>query len=399
MAQRLLFLIVLCLTNSVFADGALDLEAVVRMAAQNNPSLVGLQKEISAAQAEAQIEGYFGNPSLITEITRSQPNYFVGAGYLFELGGKRSKRIAVARGAVQLADIAYRQALQTLRHDVRIAYYELVVAQKKQTEVAQSRDLAQKLYDIANQRFELGDVARLEVLQASLEFKRRQNDFNQTAAETQAALVQLNALLHRDPQAAIELQDSTLTFPELNLDSLISKAVGEHYSLLSIRQQRATEEARLNLAKAGRVPDLDLEGGTEIHDADFQYGYRAALRLDLPFFNHKQGEILLANTNIERLKAEEEATTIKLRGDVSAAYLRYQASISRVRNYENDILPSAREIEQLAVESYQAGKNGIFSVIDAQRSIRDVQLEYLEALLQLQTALADLEQTSGVELK
>ena len=399
MTKWLLLGLFLLPASGIFAQDQLDLQHAFELATRNSPSMIALQRERAAAEAEAQIEGQFGNPSLITETTRSQPNYFVGAGYLWELGGKRSKRIAVARGAVQLAEFNYRLALQTLRHDVRLAYYGLLIAQKKQAEVGKSRDLAQKLYDVANERFELGDVARLELLQASLELKRRQNDFSQQSSETQAALIELNQRLRRDPQATIELQDTTAAPAEFNLDSLVSQAIANHYTLLSIRQQRKTEEARLSLAKAGRIPDLDLEGGTEIHDEDFQYGYRAALRLDLPIFNRKQGEVLLANTNIERLKAEEEAATIKLRSDISAAFLRYQASVLRAHNYETDILPESHEIEQLAVESYQAGKTGILSVIDAQRSVREVQLEYLDVLLQLQTALADLEQTSGVELK
>src|SRR5215470_5705073 len=99
MTKWLLLLIMVSFAQFTSADATLDLESAIRLAAQTNPSMIALQKEISAAEAEAQIEGQYGNPSLISEITRSQPNYFVGAGYLFELGGKRSKRIAVAKGA------------------------------------------------------------------------------------------------------------------------------------------------------------------------------------------------------------------------------------------------------------------------------------------------------------
>ena len=144
-------LLILCLlpVRVSLADEPLDLQRAIDLATKNSPSMIALQREKAAAEAEAQIEGQFGNPSLIAETTRSQPNYFVGAGYLWELGGKRSKRMAVARGAVQLAEINYRLALQTLRHDARLAYYGLLIARKKEAEVSQSRDLAQKLYDVA----------------------------------------------------------------------------------------------------------------------------------------------------------------------------------------------------------------------------------------------------------
>src|SRR5262245_55024662 len=68
------------------------------VAIRNSPSLVALQKEKAAAEAGVQIEKQLNNPSLIAETTRSQPNYFVGGGYLVELGGKRSKRVQIASG-------------------------------------------------------------------------------------------------------------------------------------------------------------------------------------------------------------------------------------------------------------------------------------------------------------
>jgi outer membrane protein, heavy metal efflux system len=399
MTKWMLLIPSLIFCSCAHAEDPMDLGTAINMAIRNSPSMVALQRERAAAEAEVQIERQFNNPSLIAETTRSQPNYFLGGGYLFELGGKRSKRIEIAMGGVNIADLKYRQALQILRREVRVAFFTLLIARGKENEVSKSRDLAKQLYDVANQRFEVGDVARLEVLQAELELKRRGSELQQTESETRAALVELNVLLHRNPTETLEITDSGAQPITVSLETLTSEAVAGHLSLLSIRQQRKTEEARLNFARAGRIPDLDLEGGAEIHDADFQYGYRAAVRLDLPLFNRKQGEILLASANIERLHAEEDAAILKLRSDISAAYLRYQTALSRSQNYENEILPTSRQIEQLAVESYQAGKSGILAVIDAQRSAREVQIESLDVLLQLQTALADLEQTAGTELK
>jgi cobalt-zinc-cadmium efflux system outer membrane protein len=382
------------------AEEPLSLSKSIDLAMRNSPSILALQKERAAAQAGVQIEKQLNNPSLIAETTRSQPNYFVGAGYLFELGGKRAKRIQIASGELSLADLNYQLALQTLRHDVRIAFYTLFLAQKKQQEVGQSRDLAQKLRDVANQRFELGDVARLELLEAELELKRRENELKQAEAETLSARAQLNTLLHRNPTEPLEIIAALEDHPlELNLDLLVEGAVANHLNVATIRQQQKTQEVRLKLAHAEKIPDLDLEGGTEIHDADFQYGYRAAVRIDLPILNQKSGEVAQANANLERLKAEEQAAIQKVRGDISAAYLRYQGALQQTESYVRDILPASVEIEQLAVESYEAGKTGILAVIDAQRSVRQVRVEYYDVLMQLQTALADLEQASGVEMK
>jgi cobalt-zinc-cadmium efflux system outer membrane protein len=183
------------------------------------------------------------------------------------------------------------------------------------------------------------------------------------------------------------------------LETLVNQAISQHIEIQSIQQELTTEQARLALAKSERIPDLDLEGGTEINDADFQYGWRAALRLDLPLFNQRKGEIARSNAATESLKAELEAAKQKTRAEIAKAYFKVEALSNQVETYRNEILPAAKEIEELSQESYHEGKTGLLSAIDAQRNMHEVRLEYLSVLMNFQTAIADLELASGAELQ
>src|SRR5436309_7928762 len=160
-----------------------------------------------------------------------------------------------------------------LRHDVRIGFYDVLQAQGKAREVAASRGLAKRLLDITNSRFEAGDVPRLEVLQAQLELKRRENEVVQAENESKAAVVRLNLLLNRYPQdpfaANGSLEDTGGT---LNLESLLSNAESQRAEIKSAQSQLQAQQGRLSLARKERIPDLQMEAGTEIHDTEFQYG-------------------------------------------------------------------------------------------------------------------------------
>ena len=62
------------------------------------------------------------------------------------------------------------------------------------------------------------------------------------------------------------------------------------------------------------------------------------------------------------------------------------------------LVPTATNLEALAEESYRAGRTSVLGVLDAQRSLRDLSREALQAALDLQLSLADLEELLGTPL-
>jgi cobalt-zinc-cadmium efflux system outer membrane protein len=97
------------------------------------------------------------------------------------------------------------------------------------------------------------------------------------------------------------------------------------------------------------------------------------------------------------LRAERDATRQRIGAEVGRAALNLDSARRQVDFYETKLLPDAERVRQMAVESYQAGQTGILSVIDATRNARDVRQAYLQALLDYQSAVADLEQAAGVK--
>lgn len=384
---------------TIFAQEPVSLRQAIQIAIENNPRMQVLSDQRAVAEAEIKIVGEINNPSFIVETTRSLPNYFFGAGYLFELGGKRGKREEIARAGANVSELETQSGLRALRYEVRLAFYGLLQSRSKQQEATISWNLAQRLLEIAKQRFDAGEVARLEVLSAQLALKQRENELEQSQAEEKAALFQLNSLWNRSPDQNIELAGSLEEVSQApDLDTLMNQAMSKHLELLSLQEKIHGEEARLALARAERLPDLETEVGTEIHDSDFQYGWRAGLRVDLPLFNRKKGEIQRETAIMQGLKSQQEVVRQEIRTELSNTYLKYQATIYQTDNYRKEILPASTELGQLAEESYREGHTGILPVLEAQRSARQVRLEYLDVLLQLQISLANLELASGVEL-
>ena len=400
--------LMLCLVASVHPQtpqptpsaSGLGFEQIYELAERDNLLVNAVRRRRAVAEAQLLIAGLRPNPDFITAYTRSEPRVQYSVSQLVELGGKRGRRIDVARNELRLTELDVDAALRTLRHDVRAAYFNLALARNSyeigQQAVAQAKELA----DIAHTRFEAGDIAQFEVLQAELGVDRATNDLNRLENTERIARAVLNQLLNRDPEAPLDQRDSLFIRPALqSAQTLISQALSQNVELRTVEQQIKTEESRLRLARAQRVPDLTLEPGAETLDSAFTHpGFKMQVTVPLPIFNRGQGDITRSSAMLDQLRAERDAARQRISSEIGRAALNLESARKQVEFYETKLLPEAERLRQLAIEAYQVGQTGLLSVIDATRNARDVRQAYLQALFDYQTALADLEQAAGVKL-
>ncbi|MEO7158345.1 MAG: TolC family protein, partial [Vicinamibacterales bacterium] len=70
-----------------------------------------------------------------------------------------------------------------------------------------------------------------------------------------------------------------------------------------------------------------------------------------------------------------------------------------VDRYESEILPASRQVEQMAQESYASGQSGLAALLQTVQSAREIRQRALQAALDFQLAVADLERAMGTPLK
>jgi len=377
----------------------LTFEDIYERAERDNLLIRAVRLRRAVAEAEIIIAGERPNPDFISAYTRTEPRLNTFLSQLVELGGKRGRRIDVARNELELTGLELDAALRTLRHDVRAAYFNILLARNNVDLGQQALDQAKELADIAQARFEAGDIAQFEVLQANLAVSRATNDLGRLENAELVAGATLNQLLNRPADAPLDLRDTLFgkLAPISTLD-LIQRALIRNVELRTAEQQIATEESRLRLARAQRVPDLTLQPGLEYFDSLYpgRPGFNMQVTVPLPIFNRQKGEIRKSSATLDQLRAERDAARQRISSEIGRAALSLESARQQVDFYETRLLPDAERVRQMAIESYRAGQTGILSVIDATRNARDVRQAYLQALFDYQSALADLEQAAGV---
>jgi cobalt-zinc-cadmium efflux system outer membrane protein len=246
----------------------------------------------------------------------------------------------------------------------------------------------------------VGDVAQLEVLQADVELARSNADYEMTAQAGRSADVTLAALLNRKLDQTLDISGKLDEIPNVpTLDALTSQALQSSAELLKGSQDLTTEERRLSLAKAQRIPNLDLTGGADFNSPpDFRVGGKGGIAVTVPLFYHGQGEIALSTARLELLRLTLTSQRTIVSAQVATSYFDYTAKAHQAQQYRDKILPQTIRMEEMAEDSYKSGKTNILTLLDAQRRLNDVQKSYIDSLFAAQSAFATLEETVGVSL-
>jgi outer membrane protein, heavy metal efflux system len=395
----LLFIVLAALTAAAAQDTApsMTFRDAIELASANNLALAAVRRGRGIREAELRAAGQRPNPDLSAEVTRDTPHGDLTFAYPLDIGGVRGRRIALAREMLTLADLDERTTVNALRRNVRLAFYGSLGAQRQAEIAASVLELAGRVRAAAQARFDEGAAARLEVIQADLGVARARADFELAQASRRAAQADLNVLLNRPAGSSLALSGDPADAPPLpTLDRATAQAAAANLDLLAAERQASIEQQRVNLLRAERVPTPLFSAGTAFDaPGEFDVGAHAGVSVALPLFARNQGEIAASLATIDQIQARRDAVRRQVEGQVVAALERAAARRAQVEAYHASIVPMATTLQNLAEESYRLGRTSILAALDAQRSLRDVLNEYVQASLGLQDAIADLEDVLG----
>lgn len=378
----------------------LSLSQALAKAEHQNLDLAAARERRAFALAGVQVAKQRPNPVLGFGATRDAPHESVTLDQPLELGGKRSRRIEVARGEAVLTDLEIAVLSRQVRHEVRDAFHKAEFTRAVSVQKTGLLALARRLREIAQARFDAGDVAQLEVIQADLEAERADAEVQLARQEEEVALTRLNALLNEPSATHWEFASPFETVPTAPpLTELNDRAFQSNPDLQHAKQEQAIEQSRLNLLRAERIPDFSVGVGADLNNPpSYSAGLRGQLSLSLPLFSRNQGEIRQSIALGSRLERQLQATRRTIEWKVQSASLEFGARSAQVGIFHDSLVPSAHRLAQMAEDSYKAGKANILTVIDAQRNASQVERDYLDSLLAAHAAFAALEEVVGAPL-
>ncbi len=391
---------ILLLASSVFGQQSIDLHTALNAAESGNLELRAARQQRALALAGITTARQLPNPVIGFTAARDTPHEGMTVDLPIELGGQRGKRIAVAREEQKSTEIDITILSRQIRRRTRTAFFGAVGARAQTAQAKVALELSTRVRDLVQQRYNVGDVAQLDVLQAEVELAKSTADYETTEQAQRSADVTLAALLNRKIGEPLDLSGRVDEVPRApTLDQLTDEAMKANADLMKTAQDLTTEERRLDLARAQRIPNLDVTAGADFNSPpEFRTGGKGGLAVTVPLFYRGQGEVALSSARIELLRLTLASIRTNVSAEVAAAYFDYLAKASQAQQYRDHIVPQSVRIEEMAEESYTAGKTNVLTLVDAQRRLNDVQKAYIDALIAAQSSFATLEEIVGVPL-
>jgi cobalt-zinc-cadmium efflux system outer membrane protein len=379
---------------------SLSLSDAMARATEANPAVVAARTARAIDAAGVGVARQRPNPEISVEVEREAPHWAFAGTVPLELSGKRQRRIDVANATIAVTEAETLRIAADVRADVRRAYYVAVAAARRVAIAQELAAIATRARDAAQERFQTGAAPRLDALQAGLALAQAQNDVAAGLGDVNAARAELNALLAYPPDTAPVLADPLDAGPLPTVTAATAAAIAGNAELAVLDRRVAEGRARLALAQALRRPDPSVTG-TLVYDApgEFVFGWRAGAAIALPIFTTGRPEIKVAEATLTRALADRDARAAQIGGAVSAALARAVAARQALDRYQSDILPASLQVEQMAEESYRAGQTGLPAYLQTVQAAREVRQRALQAGLDYQLALADLERAMGTPLK
>jgi len=372
---------------------ALTLQALEQMALENNPTLNQAAARIRSAEGRHLQSGLYPNPTVGYQGEQirggaqrgGEQGFFVGQNIV--LGGKLGLDRNVQAQEKRLANAqADEQKLRVLTN-VRLFYYRALAAQEMVELRHQLQQLAADAMQTSHQLANVGQADQPDVLQSELESE--QAALAAAAAEqNQLRVWQGLAATVGKPELPISRLSGTLEdIPEGSPEQWLQGILKESPSLKIAQLEVDKADASLARARRESIPDLQLRAGMQQNrELDATTGRPIGLQgfadvgVQIPLFNRNQGNVAAASADAERARGEVQRVQLALREQASPLLADYSTSRLAVERYREHMLPRARKAYELYLKSYQQMGAAYPQVLIAQRTLFQLQSDYIIAL-------------------
>ena len=342
-----------------------------------------------------------GNP-----LTQKRIDKSIGIDWTWERGNKRALRTQAAQlalSAVQadLEDVQLQQLLAT-----HAAYFDLLAAQERLTQIAGIAVSAAELARTAALRVKAGDLAPQDAARTDIQAQRAQADVISAELDRQRAALVLTQLMGRN---------DTLSTPGLGAASSPSDwppapvvpaqpaitgvanggGLTEHLSidalnaLVPSRPDVRAAQARVLAARslvdnASALKTADITIGSSLDHYPGTSTRLLELRAQMPLQgllggHNFEAEVDRALALLSQTQDALDRARLAGLGELHRQQQELAASAQRVRSVDTDIVPRARRVAELAEIAYAKGALSLTDLLDARRTLRTTLLDAIGA--------------------
>jgi len=306
----------------------------------------------------------------------------------------RNARIDGARAFEKGSEQQARITRNELVAQVRLWAYQGLLYQAQSTAAAEAVQLLEQVRERVRVRVESGEAARYEIIKADAEIINARERLLTASLMAEQILIELNRM------AAGQLPAGWALTGDLNDDVEMSSLMEiqqqvrmQNPELAALQAQVLQAEAQLRSAQGSRWPGLELRY-SQMRDPELRQG-QLSVGVQVPFMDTRSGPIAQASAELQRAEARLEGRQAELQQQLLVISKSLEIARLRIEALSQGSVIEAEAALRVAQAAYRFGERGILDVLDAQRVLRSVRADLIDARYQLQVARIALDQLMG----
>jgi cobalt-zinc-cadmium efflux system outer membrane protein len=315
---------------------------------------------------------------------------------VLERGGKREARQALKSSQLDALGAAREAKRLDLLAEVARRYLEVVAAQAESSIAA--IDVAQRDRTVAaaTKRVLAGASPESARLTAEAMRAKAKIDLTRGNRDIEAAYRRLAILWNdRDPHTT-GVAGNILALPEVPDFSELVALLDRTPDLKRFADETRIREARLQLARSARTPDINWEVGVQrLQDFSSSWGVLAGVSIPLGASHRAEPEVRAAESERQAIALERESSEFTLYATLAQAYGQYVAGKAEVEGCRDELLPRLALAESAAERAYRAGALSYLEWAQVQSETTSAQKQQLAAAIEAQRALIEIQRLTG----
>ncbi|MEQ1794715.1 MAG: TolC family protein [Nitrospira sp.] len=391
---------------------AYTLDSILDLALAKNPAVSSAEGLIDQHRGQQTAAGAYPNPTVTgymgygevrdtgradirESLSReSLTEYNLTVGQPLEWPAMRKARQKVADADLATVNAGLSETRLNLSTQVKVAFYDLLLAQQDATLARQNLDIVESVARIVKARVKSGEAPQFESIKAEVEVLKARQQLTRAENAVRINRAVVDTLTGGALGSSYVIQGNFAGLSkEVQLDGLVVRMGTQHPAIQRLLKSVEHSDWKIEFERQSRIPSVTVNGSywREIGREAVQGG----LSIPMPLWYRRQGEIAASLGS----KRHHEAELLRTRNELAKALFQHyqdaRTTAELIDVFDKGLLKQAQEALRLAQFSFQQGASSLLDVFDAQRVQRQIQMDYAQARYELSVSLARLERAVG----
>ncbi len=277
-----------------------------------------------------------------------------------------------------LAQVALDLQALALQRDLTQSYYQVLTWQVYLQQSETLQQTAQAMRQLLEAQANAGKILLVEVNRARLLEQELQLQTQNASLQWEQAKIQLALFWNQDRAMDVHLSEALMLHESLPEIDPLRPNWQSHPEGQQAEQSVQQQAINLNLQEALVWPDLKWSLGLRYIPYQNNLAPTFGLSLPLPINNANQGAIDAAQAQVYQAQTQQQAAQVRFNNRQQQSLLTYQNSLRSIERFREQILPVAKENMSLNQVAFEAGKLPYLALLNAQKSLNSLQLDYIK---------------------